>query len=146
MPSIFMRFWYTSFHLLQYLLYQEIGGGRMTDQTDIASLAFQWQPPTPTPTFSFLIPLHPSFLSSSYLLLSNWNLNGFGCVFDSFLTPSYLHFFFLCISTSLGKGTCCIQFKSILVKKMQHYFRRISNTLFQCMFTTIWSVMEISSS
>lgn len=60
MPSIFMRFWYTSFHLLQYLLYQEIGGERMADQPDIASPAFQRRPPTPP--FFFLISLHSSFL------------------------------------------------------------------------------------
>lgn len=89
MPSIFMRFWYTSFHLTQYLLYQEIGGGRMTDQTDIGSLSFHWQPPPPPlpPSFSFLfLYLHPSFLSSSLLLLGNWNLNSSSIIVELFLT------------------------------------------------------------
>lgn len=66
MPSIFMRFWYTSFHLLQYLLYQEIGGERMADQPDIASLAFQRQPlPLPSRT-----PTPCSFFSFCFILLS----------------------------------------------------------------------------
>lgn len=47
-----MRFWYTSFHLVQYLLFQEIGGERLTDQTDIASLPFRrLAPPNPPPVF-----------------------------------------------------------------------------------------------
>ena len=78
-----MRFWYTSFHLLQYLLYQEIGGGRMTDQTDIASLAFQWQPPLPS-LFSFHFILFSSPPLTSYRVIEIWTA----------LARCLTHFFF----------------------------------------------------
>lgn len=114
-----MRFWYTSFHLLQYLLYQEIGGGRMTDQTDIASLAFQWRHP---PSFSFLILLHSSFLPAPPW--GNWNLNSFSLIFYSFLKQSY--FYSMCIYTQLAWN--------IYIIKLQYYFSVFYIPQIECMF------------
>lgn len=86
MPSIFMRFWYTSFHLLQYLLYQEIGGERMADQPDIASPAFQRRPQPLLSFFSFrFIPLSSTCLRWSHLNLSRHKL----CVLTHFWKMSF---------------------------------------------------------
>lgn len=78
-----MRFWYTSFHLLQYLLYQEIGGERMADQPDIASLAFQRHPPplpNPNALFFFLILLHSSFHYSEAFKSEQTQLRALTCL------------------------------------------------------------------
>lgn len=97
MPSIFMRFWYTSFHLLQYLLYQEIGGGRMTDQTDIASLAFQWQPPFLlfSHSASSFFPASSSSPSTSYRVIEIWTALAQCLTHFDMTVPSVFVCFFL---------------------------------------------------